>query len=120
MGGVNISKEVVIPVGVVYKMVCSQDGLEKMLKIKKTGIEKKKKKSEKRDIMEQYRKLRLVLPNIKSRGKISKQSVVEEAILYIEELQRQLRNRLEETEEFGKHQRLKEELSSFCFSGNEM
>merc|ERR1711936_465581 len=58
---------------------------------------RRRRRGERRDVMEQYRKLRLVLPNINSRGKISKQVVVEEAILYIEELQRQLKDRLEET-----------------------
>merc|ERR1712210_279605 len=65
---------------------------------------RRRRRGERRDVMEQYRKLRLVLPNINSRGKISKQVVVEEAILYIEELQRQLKYRLEETlEEEERH-----------------
>merc|ERR1712210_445850 len=65
---------------------------------------RRRRRGERRDVMEQYRKLRLVLPNINSRGKISKQVVVEEAILYIEELQRQLKDRLEETlEEEERH-----------------
>ena len=34
---------------------------------------RRRRRGERRDVMEQYRKLRLVLPNINSRGKISKQ-----------------------------------------------
>merc|ERR1711936_936349 len=73
---------------------------------------RRRRRGERRDVMEQYRKLRLVLPNINSRGKISKQVVVEEAILYIEELQRQLKDRLEETleEEERKHWEEMEEV----------
>ena len=38
-----------------------------------TGVQRRRRRGERRDVMEQYRKLRLVLPNINSRGKISKQ-----------------------------------------------
>merc|ERR1711910_212148 len=69
---------------------------------------RRRRRGERRDVMEQYRKLRLVLPNINSRGKISKQVVVEEAILYIEELQRQLKERLEETLEEEERQHWEE------------
>merc|ERR1719219_2760436 len=69
---------------------------------------RRRRRGERRDVMEQYRKLRLVLPNINSRGKISKQVVVEEAILYIEELQRQLKYRLEETLEEEERQHWEE------------
>merc|ERR1712098_91427 len=69
-------------------------------RIKPANSDRRRKRMERRNILEQYRKLRLVLPNINTtRGKISKQSVVEEAILYIEELQRQLKYRMEATED---------------------
>merc|ERR1712177_117072 len=48
------------------------------------------KKTQKKNILKQYRKLIAVLPNICSKSRVSKQSVVEEAIIYIEELQKQL------------------------------
>merc|ERR1711942_109954 len=84
----------------VASMVCRKiaKGEEEIKRFKESRKEKRNRRTERRDIMEQYRKLRLVLPNISSRGKISKRCVVEEAILYIEELQRQLRSRLEESE----------------------
>ena len=37
---------------------------------------RRRRRGERRDVMEQYRKLRLVLPNINSRGKISKQVTI--------------------------------------------
>eukprot|EP00090_Calanus_glacialis_P039742 TRINITY_DN6920_c0_g1_i1.p1 TRINITY_DN6920_c0_g1~~TRINITY_DN6920_c0_g1_i1.p1 ORF type:complete len:104 (-),score=44.79 TRINITY_DN6920_c0_g1_i1:77-388(-) len=59
----------------------------------------KKRKTQKKDIIKQYRKLIAVLPNICSKTKVSKQIVVEEAIIYIEALQKQLLNNLERQEE---------------------
>eukprot|EP00092_Neocalanus_flemingeri_P104169 GFUD01133376.1.p2 GENE.GFUD01133376.1~~GFUD01133376.1.p2 ORF type:complete len:111 (+),score=42.56 GFUD01133376.1:28-333(+) len=59
----------------------------------------RKRKTAKKDIIKQYRKLIAVLPNICSKTKVSKQSVVEEAIIYIEELQKQLLNNVEKQEE---------------------
>ena len=43
-----------------------------MPRMKDGGIQKRRRKTENRDILEQYRKLRLVLPNINGRAKISK------------------------------------------------
>ena len=43
-----------------------------MPRMKDGGIQKRRRKTEKRDILEQYRKLRLVLPNINGRAKVSK------------------------------------------------
>ena len=48
------------------KMVCTAER-------RSTGGGRRRRRGERRDVMEQYRKLRLVLPNINSRGKISKQ-----------------------------------------------
>ena len=48
------------------KMVCTAER-------RSTAGGRRRRRGERRDVMEQYRKLRLVLPNINSRGKISKQ-----------------------------------------------
>ena len=57
-------------------MVCCKvldiQGEAEMPRMKDAGIQKRRRKTEKRDILEQYRKLRLVLPNINGREKISK------------------------------------------------
>ena len=57
-------------------MVCRKaldmQGEVQMPRMKDASIQKRRRKTEKRDILEQYRKLRLVLPNIHGRGKISK------------------------------------------------
>merc|ERR1711997_147568 len=58
-----------------------------------------KKKTQKKNILKQYRKLIAVLPNICSKSRVSKQSIVEEAIIYIEELQKQLVNTMETGED---------------------
>merc|ERR1712106_47088 len=66
---------------------------------KQGDVRVRKRKTHKKDIIKQYRKLIAVLPNICSKTKVSKQSVVEEAITYIEVLQRQLLSNMEKQEE---------------------
>ena len=57
-------------------MVCRKaldmQGEVQMPRMKDASIQKRRRKTEKKDILEQYRKLRLVLPNINGREKISK------------------------------------------------
>ena len=97
------------------KMVCSQVVGREGARARVQGVHKRRRRrTENKDILEQYRKLRLVLPNISRHGKVTKvsgkscdnldcnmlsfqRSVVEEAILYIEQLERQLWRRLELT-----------------------
>merc|ERR1712154_301801 len=86
-------------------MVCHKEEIRdgRCIKRKKGGGEVTatalKKKTQKKNILKQYRKLIAVLPNICSKSRVSKQSVVEEAIIYIEELQKQLVNTMETGED---------------------
>ena len=58
------------------KMVCTAER-------RSTGGGRRRRRGERRDVMEQYRKLRLVLPNINSRGKISKQIILALVLLLL-------------------------------------
>merc|ERR1712243_428361 len=66
------------------------DGGKKKKRAKGREEMSTQKKTQKKNILKQYRKLIAVLPNICSKSRVTKQSVVEEAIIYIEELQKQL------------------------------
>ena len=122
-------KQTIIQAG--PKMVCaksdksSAEGEEKASlcvrrKDKQGQVRRVRLKTDKKDIIKQYRKLIAVLPNVTKNTKISKvrhnklhfwsslviiqifqRLIVEEAILYIEELQKQLMNNVENVEECG-------------------